>query len=100
MSVGILKHHDRIIDDQTNGQHHRQQRQRVNRKPEQVKKRECTNKRHRNGDQWNQAGSDGAQEKENSQCDQQHRFANRFVNRLDRAFDKNGRVVRNHQFHA
>ena len=72
-----LHHHDRVVHDQADGQHEAEQRQRVDREPEQRKEHERADQRDRHRQQRNQRRAPALQEDEDDE-DHEHQ-------RLDRA---------------
>ena len=96
----VLQHHDRVVDDEPDRQHHRQERQRVDREAEHVHQRERADQRHRYRDQRDDRRAQAPQGDEDHQPDQQDGLADRAEDIGDRAIDENGRVVRDDQLHA
>ena len=50
VAVDVLHHHDRVVDDQSYGEHERQQRQQVDRVAERQQRHHHADQRQRNGD--------------------------------------------------
>jgi hypothetical protein len=96
----VLQHHDRVIDHQADGQHQRQQGQRIHRETEHEHDGEGADQRDRDGHQRNQRRPHVAQEEEDDQHHQQDRLADGGEHRLDRAFDEDRRVVGDPRLHA
>jgi hypothetical protein len=57
-----LHHHDRVVDDDADGQHQAQQRERVDREAEQREQGERADQRHRHGERRNQRRAEALQE--------------------------------------
>ena len=93
MAEDVLQHHDRVVDHQADGQHQRQQRERVDGEAGQRDEREGTHQAHGYGHQRNDRRAQGAQEDEHHQRHQHHGFDHRRVDGLDRAVDEDRVVV-------
>src|SRR5690606_4593138 len=100
MPEDVLQHHDGVVNDQPDSQHHGQQGQGIYREPEEIHDPERTDQRYGYGHDGNQTGAQVAQEKENDQHDQDNGLGHRVVDRIDRLLDKYGRVVGDIEFHA
>ena len=70
----VFDDHDRVIHDNADGEHQREQRERVQRKAEHLQCRQRADDRHRHGDDRNQRGAPALQEQQHYQHDQGHRF--------------------------
>jgi hypothetical protein len=91
----VLQHHDRVIDHDADGQHHAEQRERVDRIAEHMQAGEGAEQRHRHRQQRNQRGAPVLQEHEHHDEHQDHRLAQRLHHLGDRHFDETRGVVRN-----
>ena len=100
IAIDIFQHHDGVIDHQANGQHHRQQCQRVDAEIEHVHQRAGTDQRYRNGDQRNDGGAQIPQEQENHQRNQQDRIPDSAKHGFDGLFDKQGRIENHLKLHS
>ena len=78
----VLQHHDRVVDDEPDRQHHRQQRQRVDREAEHVHERERADQRHRDRHERDDRRAQASQEEEDHQHDEQDRLADRLEHDL------------------
>ena len=99
MPPHIFEHDDRVIDDEADRQHQREQRQCIDRESERIHQAERADQRHRNSDDRNQRGTQAAQEEKDHEHDQRDRLADRLEHRLDRAIDEHRRVVRDDELH-
>ena len=70
LPLDVLHHHDRVVDHESDRQHHAEQAQHVQRKAHHLHHRQCRDQRHRNGDGRNQRGAPVLQEDEDHQDDQ------------------------------
>ncbi len=93
IALHILHHHDRVIDDDADGQHQAEQRQVVERVAERGEDRKCADQRHGNGDDGNDRGAPGLQEQDHHQDDQSDRLENRLDDLADGLGDELGRVI-------
>ena len=85
MAFDVLNHDDRIVDHDACRENDAEERQRVDRVPEQLHERERADERHRDGDGGNQRAAPVLEEEEHHQDDEGNRFAERlqhFDNRL------------------
>ncbi len=94
------KHDDGVVDHEADGQHQRQQRQRVDGEVEGIHQREGADERDRDGNERNESGADRAQKQKDDQHDEQDRLANRLVNVFDRLGDEHRAVVCHADLHA
>ena len=90
----VLQHHDGIVDDDADGQHHGKQGQGVDREAEQVKSGKGANQRYRHGNQWNDRRPPVLQEDKNDNGHQHHRLAQGIEHFLDRSLNKLGGIER------
>ncbi len=74
LPLDVLDHHDGIVDDEPDRQHHAQQAQHVQREAHDLHHRQRRDQRHRNGDRGYQGGAPILQEDEDNQDDQAERF--------------------------
>lgn len=93
ISLDVLHHHDRIVDDDTDRQHQAEQRQHVQREAEGVEEGEGADERHRDRDDRDDRRAPGLQEDENDDGDENRRLGDRLVDLVDRFRDELGRVV-------
>ena len=98
--MNVFKHHDGIVHHQANGQHQRQQRQRIDREAGQRDERKGTHQADRNRHQRNDRRAQRAQEHKDHQRHQHHGFNHRPVDSLDRTVDEHRQVVGLHHRHA
>ena len=99
MAVDVLQHDDGVVDHQADGEHQRQQRQRIDGEAEGVHQREGADQRDGNGDERDQRRPDGAEEEENDQDDENDGLADGVVDVLDRLGDEHRLVVGDADFH-
>ena len=92
--LDVLEHDDRVVDDDADRQHHREQRQRVDRIAERVDAGERTDQRHRHGGERNDRRAPALQEQVDDEEHEQHRLAERLQDFTDRHLDEARRVVR------
>ncbi len=100
MAVDVLQHDDGVVDDEPDGEHERQQGQRVDGEAEDVHQRERADQRDRDGDERDQRGAERAQEQEDDEDDEDDGLADRLVNILDRLGDEHRLVVGDPHLHA
>ncbi len=74
VALHVLHHHDRIVDDDADGEHQAEQRQRVQREAEREHHGERADQRHRHRDQRNDRRAPGLQEHDHDEHDQQDRL--------------------------
>ena len=77
MAMDVLQHDDGVVDHEADRQHHRQQRQRVDREAERIHQRKGADQRHRDGHQRDQRRAERAQEDEDDQHHQHDRLGDR-----------------------
>jgi hypothetical protein len=94
-ALDVLQHHDRVVHHDADGQHHAEQRERVDRvaQHEQARERADQGNRHRDG--RDQRGAPVLQEDEHHQEHQHHGLAQRDQHLADRHFHEARRVVGN-----
>ncbi len=87
MPLDVLDHHDRVVHHQPDGEHHCQQRQKVEREPKNLHQKYRTDQRHRDGHHRHQHRAQRAEEEEDhdhhdQQCLEQglHHFVDRVLN--------------------
>ena len=93
--LDVLQHDDRVVDDDADCEHHREQRERVDRIAEHIDTGEGTDQRHRDRGERNQRGAPTLQKQVDDQEYQHHRQAQRLQHFADRHLDEERRVVRN-----
>ena len=92
-ALNILDHHNRVIDQQTDGQHHAEHGQHVDRKPGHRHDTEGAEQHHRHGQRRNQGCAQVLQEQQHDQKDQQHSLEQSLVDLMDGGADKRCGVV-------
>ena len=93
MPVDVFQHHNRVIHHHADGQHQRQQRQGVDRETKQCNEGKSADQAHGNRDQRDDGGTPRAQEQEDDQRHQHHRFGDGLVHRTDGTVDEDRVVV-------
>ena len=88
-----LDHDDRVVDHDADREHHAEQRQRVDREPEQLERRERREQRHRHGQHRDQRGAPVLQEQEHDDQHEDQRLDEGMDDFFDRRFDELGGVV-------
>ncbi|KAG1440603.1 hypothetical protein G6F55_013453 [Rhizopus delemar] len=99
-ALHVLHHHDGIVHQQADRQHHREHGQHVHREAPHRQHAEGTQQHHRHGDGRDQGGAEVLQEDQHHQDHQQHRFEQGLAHFLDRDLDEGGAVVRREPGHA
>ncbi len=92
--LDVFQHDDRIVNDDTDRQHHAEQGQRVDRVAQQVEAGKSADQRHRHGDGGNQRRPPVLQEQEDHQEHEDHRLAQRLDHLTNRHLDKARGVIR------
>ena len=100
MAIDVLEHDDRIIHHQPDRQHHRQQREGVDREAGCQHQRKGGDQTDRDGDEGNEGCTQRMQENDDHDGDQRDCLENGAVDRLDRAVDEHGVVVGDLDRHA
>ena len=100
VALDVLHDDDRIVDDDTDGEHQPEQRQRVDREAERQHQRERADDRDWHGDQRNDRRAPGLQEQDHHQHDQHQGFEQRLDHGLDRIAYEDRRVVHDLVRHA
>ena len=95
-ALDVLEHHDGVIDDDADRQHHCEQGEGVDREAEQPQAGEGADQRHRHGDQRDQCGTPVLEEQEDHRGHQQQGFAEGADDLLDRGLDELGGVEGHH----
>ena len=85
-ALDVFHHHDGIIHQQANCQHHGKHRQGVNAVPERVKHRKGTQQHHGDGNSGDQRGAEVLQEQIHDQEHQGNRFQQGLYHILNRGF--------------
>ncbi len=91
--LDVFHHHDGIVDQEADGQHHGEHGQHVDREPEEPQYREGPKEYHGHGDRRDQGGPDIPQEKVHDQENQQDRLDEGLDHFLDGYAGKRGGVV-------
>ena len=84
---------DRVVDDDADGEHEAEHRQRVHREAEQREEDERAEQRHRDGQQRNERRAEVLQEDEDDDRDEDDRLEEGVDDRLDRRLHRRRRVV-------
>ena len=100
VALDVLDHDDRVVDDQTDRQHDRQQGQQIQREAEDLHQEHAADQRHRDRDHRHQGGAERAQEQEDHHHHDQDGFAERMDHLAHGVADVGGRVVGDHDLHA
>ncbi len=100
MAVDVLEHDDGVVDDEADGEHEREQGQRVDGEIERVHQPEGADQGHRDGDERDQRGAERAQEQEDDQDHEQDGLADGRVDVLHRLPDEDRFVVGDLNLHA
>src|SRR5260370_23058653 len=93
--LNVLDHHDRIVDDDADGQYEPKQRQIVEREAERCQRGERTDQRDRDRNDRDDRGTPGLQEQHDDDYDKHYGFKDRVDDRFDRLRDELRRVVDN-----
>ena len=96
----MFEHHDGIVHHEPDGQHQREQRQRVDGEAEEEHQRERADQRDGNGDDRDDRRAQRPQEEEDDENHQDDRFADRPVDILDRFLDEHRAVIADIDRHA
>src|SRR6202007_2995691 len=100
ISFHVFDHHDRVIDDDTDGQHQAEQRQRVNREAQAEHDGEGAHDGNGNRDQGNNRSSPGLQEEHDHDDDQEDGLKQRVNYSVDGIANEHGGVVDDAVVHA
>ena len=98
MTVYVLYHNNGVIDDQPDGQHHRQQCQQVDGKPHQQHQESGAYQGERHGHRRHDGGTYGTQRQVDHQQNDNHRFGQGQEHLVDGVFYKHAGVVWNVYF--
>ena len=93
MPVHVFDDDDGIVDHQPDRQHHGQQRQQVEGKPQQQHDQRAADQRQRHGHRGHHGGTQRTQRQENHHQHDQHRLQQRLDDLVDRAVDEFRSVV-------
>ena len=85
---------DRVVDDEADGQHEAEERQRVDREAEEREEREGADERHRHGEERDERRAPALEEDEDDEHDQADRLEERLDDLADARFDRRRRVER------
>ena len=88
MPVHVLDDDDGIVDHQPDRQHHGQQRQQIEREPQQQHDQRAADQRQRHGHRGHHGGTQRPQRQENHHQHDQHRLQQRLDDLVDRAVDE------------
>ena len=100
MALHIFHDNDGVVHHETDREHDREEGEKVDREAEQEHQERCTDERDGDGDDRDQRGADGAQEKVDDEDDQQQRFAEGFPDLVNGIPDVFRIIVRHGDFHA
>ena len=98
--MDVLEHDDRVIHDQANRQHERQQRQQVDRQAQGKQDDESRDDRDRDGYGGNDRGAHASEKQEDDERHQADSDEQRIVNLANGGIDKHGRVETSRDNHA
>ena len=98
--LDVLDHDDGVVDDETDGQHDRQQSEEVDREAEEQHQQHRADERDRDGDDGNEHAPHGAEEEEDDDDDDDQRLGERLEHLVDRGLDVLRGVVRDASGHA
>ena len=93
MAVDVLHHDDGVIDHKTDGQHEREQGERVDGEVEHIHQREGADERDRDGDERDERGAEGPQEEKNDKHHEHDSLADGLIDVPHRFADEDGFVV-------
>ena len=92
-ALDVLQHHDGVVHHDADGEHHAEERERVDRVAEREQPGEGAEQRHRHRGERDQRRAPVLQEEEHHQEDQHHRLAERDHHLADRDLDEARGVV-------
>ena len=95
MPVNVLKHDNGIVNDQPDGQHEGEKRQRIDRKPRRIHDGKRRDERHGDRDNGDDGRPERMEEEKNNKNNQPPRLKDRREHILDRAVNEDGRVKTN-----
>ena len=87
MMLDVLDDDDRIVDNEADCKHHRKECQRIDGEIQQNKRAECTNERHRHGEQRDERRAPTLQKEEDDEHDEQQCLEEGMHNLLDGCVD-------------
>ncbi|MCY1285977.1 hypothetical protein D9M70_349350 [compost metagenome] len=93
VAVDVLHHDDGVVHHQADGEHHRQQRQQVDRVAHRLHEEQHADHRQRDGHHRDQHRAEGAEEQEDHDYDDQHRLAEGLHHLVDGGLDEARGVV-------
>ena len=93
MAFDVFNHHDRVVHDQSDRQHDRQQREQVEREPERLHQKDAADQRNRNGHDRHEHRPERTEEKKDDDHDDQQRIGERADHFVDGVADVFGSVV-------
>ena len=99
-ALDVFDHHNRVIDDDTDDQHHAEHRQHVDRKAQRQQRGKGSQQRHRHDDGRNDGIAPVLQKQKHHQKHQHNRLDQRLGHLADGDFDKARAVVGNRVVHA
>ena len=100
MAFDVFHDDDRVVHHQPNGQYDRQQRQQIEREPENLHEKDGANKRNRNRNDRREHGTPRAQEQKDHEHHDAKRLDQRFEDFVHRVIDVSGGVVGNARHHS
>ena len=89
----VLDHDDRVVDDDADGEHEGEQRDRIGGIADHLERDECSDQADRNCQRWDQRRAQTPEEQEHHDDHENESFDQRFFHLLDRLRDEAGRVV-------
>ena len=92
-ALDVLDHDDRVVDDDADGEHHRQQRDGIGGIADGVEHDEGADQAHRHGDGRDQRRPEIAEEQVDDEDDEDEGFDQRLLDLVDRGGDEGGRIV-------
>ncbi len=100
MPLHVLDDDDRVVHDETDGQHDAEKRQKVDREPGHQHQEDGADERNGDRDDRDEHRPEGAEEEEDDEDDDQERDRQGLQDLADRVLDVGGRVVRDPDLHA
>ncbi len=96
----VLDHDDRVVHDEPDGEHDREERQEVDREAGDEHEKDGADERDRNRDDGDEDGAERPQEQEDDDDDDEERLGERLEDLVDRVLDVLRRVVGDPDLHA
>ena len=92
----VLEHHDGVVDHDADGERHRKERERIERKAEKPEAGHGADERHRNGEHGDQRGAPALKEEEDHDENEKAGLGKRVVDLIEGCADEDGGVVCDH----